>query len=342
MQIRSPQLAQALKATPPWVIVFGDDPLLVEEALDKVRQHARHWGSEERLRLVADGQFDWHQLLDDYQSLSLFASRRLIEVQLQQKPNDTGKAILSQLLTNPNPDVLLLLHGPRAEKSLSNAAWFKAMSSQGLYLPIYPLADHEFPGWLAHRLQQAGFQASPQALQALAQFTEGNLLAAVQEVEKLTLIYPAGALDEQQVAAAVLDHARFDLFQWTDTLLGNDANKALRVLARVLEEGIEPPLLLWALGREVDTLLALTTTGDPQRELAKRRLPPQRKKHYLNAINKLSPGRLRQIGRHLAWLDQHFKRHDDGLIEQGFADLTLAFFPGQRPPLPVIRPEYDA
>ncbi|WP_115719363.1 DNA polymerase III subunit delta [Gallaecimonas mangrovi] len=340
MQIRAQQLSEALKRQPQWVLVFGDDPFLVEDALNKVRGYGRQWGVEERLSFTVEGGFDWAVVREEYQSLSLFASRRLIEINLQQKPDESGKALLQELTQHPNPDVLLVLRGPRAEKAMTNAAWFKAMNEQGIYLPIYPLNDREFPGWLARQLQDAGFKAGNEAVQALAHFTEGNLLAAAQEVEKLTLLYPAGPLTEEDINNAVLDHARYDLFQWTDALLGNDAAKALRVLTRVVEEGTEPPLLLWALGRELDTLLALATSGNPQAELGKRRLPPHRKGLYLGALKRLPAGRLRQIGRHLAWLDQHFKTQDGSDIVQGFQDLTLAFFPGVRPPLPVIRPEY--
>ncbi|WKE66631.1 DNA polymerase III subunit delta [Gallaecimonas kandeliae] len=339
MQIRGPQLGEALKRQPSWVLVFGDDAFLVEEALDKVRGHARRWGSEERLSFSNDGGFDWSLLRAEYQSLSLFASRRLIELNLAQKPDEAGKQLLLELTQHPNPDVLLVIRGPRAEKGVSNAPWFKTMSEQGLYLPLYPLGDREFPGWLARKLQDAGFKPTPGAIQALAHFTEGNLLAAAQEVEKLGLLHPPGPLSEEDVALAVLDHARFDLFQWTDALLGEDPAKALRVLARVMEEGTEPPLLLWALGRELDSLLSLSTSGNVQAELGKRRMPPQRKGLYLAALKRLSAGRLRQIGRHLAWLDQHFKTQDGSSVEQGLKDLTLAFFPGRRPPLPVIRPE---
>lgn len=340
MQIRSPQLADALRRQPLWVLVFGDDAFLVEEALDKVRGHARHWGSEERLSFTVEGGFDWALVREEYQSLSLFASKRLMEIHLQQKPDESGKALLQELTQHPNPDVLLVLRGPRAEKGITNAPWFKTMSEQGVYLPLYPLGDREFPGWLARKLQDAGFKATPGAVQALAHFTEGNLLAAAQEVQKLALIHPQGPLTEDDITAAVLDHARFDLFQWTDALLGEDAAKALRVLERVIEEGTEPPLLLWALGRELDTLLALTTSGNAQAELGKRRMPPQRKGLYQGALKRLSAGRLRQIGRHLAWLDQQFKTQD-GKVEQGLKDLTLAFFPGKRPALAVIRPEYQ-
>ncbi|MED5525187.1 MAG: DNA polymerase III subunit delta [Pseudomonadota bacterium] len=340
MQVRPQQLNDALKRQPLWVLVFGDDAFLVEEALDKIRRHGQRWGVEERLSFTVEGGFDWAVIREEYQSLSLFASKRIIEINLQQKPDESGKAVLQELTQHPNPDLLLVLRGPRAEKGITNAPWFKTMSEQGIYLPLYPLGEREFPGWLARKLQDAGFKPTPDAVQALAHFTEGNLLAAAQEVEKLALLHPQGPLSEDDITGAVLDHARFDLFQWTDALLGDDAAKALRVLTRVMEEGTEPPLLLWALGRELDTLLALVTSGNPQGELAKRRMPPQRKSLYLAAIKRLSAGRLRQIGRHLAWLDQQFKTQDGRGVEQGLNDLTLAFFPGKRPALPVIRPGY--
>ncbi|WP_341503390.1 DNA polymerase III subunit delta [Gallaecimonas sp. GXIMD4217] len=340
MQVRPHQLHQDLRRhQPPLVMVFGDDSFLVEEALDVVRSHARDWGAEERLRLAVEAGFDWQQLWDEYHALSLFATRRLIELDLNTKLDDMGRSTLTELLANPNPDIILLLRGPRAEKSMTGAKWFKTLEQAGFYVPIYSLDERQFPGWLSRRLQQVGLNATPDALAMLATFTEGNLLAASQEVQKLALLHQ-GQLDRAMVEAAVLDHARFDLFQWTEALLGDDAAKALRVLARIREEGLEPPLLIWALDRELEQLLALLSAADPQAELARRRMPPQRKPLYQKALRKLSAGRLRQIQRHLAWLDQHFKLSDDGDVWPGLMDLTLAFFPGQRPRLDVIRPGY--
>ncbi len=340
MQVRAHQLAQDLRRNPPpLVMVFGDDSFLVEEALDTVRSHARAWGAEERLRLSIEAGFDWRQLWDEYHALSLFASRRLIELDLNAKLDDSGRQTLVELLDKPNPDVLLLLRGPRADKSITGAKWFKTLDKAGFYVPIYSLDERQFPGWLSRRLNQAGLNATPDALALLATFTEGNLLAASQEVDKLALLHQ-GQLDKAQVEAAVLDHARFDLFQWTEALLGDDAAKALRVLVRIREEGLEPPLLIWALDRELEQLLALQSAADPQAELNKRRMPPQRKPLYQKALRRLSAARLRQIQRHLAWLDQRFKTSEDNDVWPGLMDLTLAFFPGSRPKLDVITPGY--
>ncbi len=83
---------------------------------------------------------------------------------------------------------------------------------------------------------------------------EGNLLAAAQELEKLSLLHPGGLIDTNTLDNAITDNARFDIFQLVDnTLLGNRP-RSLRILQNLANEDTEPTLVLWALTRELRTL----------------------------------------------------------------------------------------
>jgi hypothetical protein len=55
---------------------------------------------------------------------------------------------------------------------------------------------------------------------------EGNLLAAHQELQKLALLYPAGELSFEQVEAAVLNVARYDVFKLGEAILDRPGGRA--------------------------------------------------------------------------------------------------------------------
>jgi DNA polymerase-3 subunit delta len=91
----------------------------------------------------------------------------------------------------------------------------------------------------------------------LAERCEGNLLAAQQEIEKLALLASSGAIvGTAEVAASSVDGARFDVFQLAEAVRAADCARALRILGGLQAEGAEPPLVLWALLRELRSLQA--------------------------------------------------------------------------------------
>src|SRR5690554_7543244 len=77
----------------------------------------------------------------------------------------------------------------------------------------------------------------------LAHHTEGNLLAAVQEIEKLKLLGETN-IDAELLGEAITNNSRFNAFQLADAcLLGNIAN-ASNILSQLKAEGVEPILIL--------------------------------------------------------------------------------------------------
>ncbi|MGR8920326.1 MAG: DNA polymerase III subunit delta, partial [Gammaproteobacteria bacterium] len=85
--------------------------------------------------------------------------------------------------------------------------------------------------------------------------------AAAQEVEKLCLLVDADAIDARSVIAAVSDSARYDVYQLVDAALLGDSARALRVARGLREEGVEPVLVAWALGRELHQLAAIAAAA---------------------------------------------------------------------------------
>ena len=81
--------------------------------------------------------------------------------------------------------------------------------------------------------------------------TEGNLLAAHQELEKLALLAAGSRIDAALVERSVGDSARYDVMQLSAAAADGDATRAIHILMGLKSEGVEPTLILWALTREV-------------------------------------------------------------------------------------------
>lgn len=275
----------------PAYLVSGDEPLLSGEALDAIRERARAAGAGTReVFFIERGNAVWEAVLQAAQSLSLFAERRIVEIRMPSgKPGASGAAALLRLLQAAGSDLLVLVVTGRLDRESQDAAWVRALQARGAWLPIWPVERARLPQWLRGRLAAAGLTADAEALELLAERSEGNLLAARQEIDKLALLLPRGSrVGIAEVIAGSTDAARFDVFQLGEALRARDAARALRILASLHAGGTEPTLVLWAVLREiraagtagpraarwvaraaaVDRLAKGLASGDPWDELA--------------------------------------------------------------------------
>ena len=236
-------------------LVCGDESLLVDEALDALRARARERGYSERETHFMERVGDWDNLRQSAASLSLFAARRIIEIRMPSgKPGTLGTAVLVELLKDRAPDRLLIIITERLDATTQSSVWVKTLCDYGAWLNIRDVRRGELPDWIARRCRRAGLEPTAEAIALLAERMEGNLLAAQQEIDKLALLTPGGKLDVADVLAAVADSARFDVFKLSDAALEGDAARALRILAGLRSEGVEPTLVLWSLVRELRRL----------------------------------------------------------------------------------------
>ena len=262
MQVRSDQLAAHLqKGVRPLYTVWGDEPLLAQEAGDAIRAAARAAGCTERqVHTVAGAHFDWSGLLGASMAMSLFSERQLIEIRIPSgKPGKDGSEALQRYCDHLGDDVVTLVQLPRLDRTQQGSAWFVALDAAGITVRVDPVDRKALPQWIAQRLAQQGQrveggEAGQRTLAFFADRIEGNLLAAHQEIQKLGLLYPVGELGFEQIESAVLNVARYDVFKLGEAVLAGQAARALRMLAGLQAEGEAAVLVHWTLAEDIRAL----------------------------------------------------------------------------------------
>jgi DNA polymerase-3 subunit delta len=266
MKLTSDSLAAHLgERLLPAYLVSGDEPLLTGEAADAVRVRARAAGFTEREVHFIERVADWDDVRASAANLSLFGSRRVLEIRLATgKPGVGGNAALVALLGNADPGTVLLMLAPRLDRDAQNAEWVRTVEKHGAWVQVWPVDVARLVGWLKARCRKMKLDLSDEALKVLAARTEGNLLAAHQELVKLALLAPGQTITPQEVLASVADSARFDVFQLTESALAGDAARALRMLAGLRAEGTEATLVLWALNKSLRDVWQARAGGGPK------------------------------------------------------------------------------
>jgi DNA polymerase III subunit delta len=339
MQIYPNRLQSAVeKKLAPFYMIFGDEPQQKLEAIQSIRNIALTQGFDERQSLTVDNQFNWDSLVEATQTLSLFSSKQFIELELPTgKPGTEGSKVLSLLAAQGSEDVLLVIHGAKIGKDVQSSKWFKQLDKMGVYVPCYPLEGSQLQQWLTQQMQTEGLQASKAICQLLADFCEGNLLAAKQEIQKLALLYPKGDPSLEQVELAVVDQSRFTVFHLVDVLLAGDAQKALKMLYRLESEGIEPTIIVWALSREWQTLQALLfaqNAGEPL-NWNQHRIWGNRQALYASALKRLDLAQLHALQKKLTTIDFAIKQSQILRPYVELCHLCLMFIPYKLDGLPL-------
>lgn len=264
MEISSGQLNAQLR--PPnralyWV--SGDDPLLMLEAGDAIRSFLRKQGFEQRDLFHVDKNFDWNNFFQLTSSLSLFAEKRVIELRFASaKPDEEGKKALQHFIDNPSADIAVMIIGPKLDKATTSTKWFGNLTANALLVKVWPLKREELPNWLNTRLKAAGISASRDAVAMLADRVEGNLLAAVQDIERIKLAYAdnngtAKQLEASDIADFVSDNSRLTSFDLIDATLLGETSRAQKILQGLRAEGVHPLPILATFTRELDSLLPM-------------------------------------------------------------------------------------
>lgn len=325
MQLRPEQLTQNLsKGLAPIYLVGGDEHLLVQECSDAIRASCREQGFSREV-LHVDNSFNWSELHNSASAMSLFAERKLIELRLPTgKPGDQGAKALAEYTANASADNVLLIICNKLDAASTRSKWFKSIDSAGISVQCKPVDARQLPRWINQRLDQAGLTADSDAIEMLAERVEGNLLAAIQEIEKLRLYAESDIIDADTVSAAVADNARYDIFALVDRALEGDAGSSLRMLRGLKAEGTEPPVVLWALCRELRTLLRcaeqLQQGNGIDRVLQNQRIWDKRKAITRTALRRLNPRQLRYLIKLANEVDQSIKgmvKHSSwNLLEQ--------------------------
>ena len=250
-------------------LISGDEPLLTGEAADAVRAAARTKGFVERDVHFMERGSDWDDVRASSANMSLFGSRRLVEIRMPTgKPGVAGGAALLSMLEIEDHDTVYLILTPRLDRDVQSANWVKAVEAKGAVVQVWPIDSDRMTNWLRGRARRLGLDVTADGIEVLAERTEGNLLAAHQELEKLKLVAQPGQVTADTILASVGDSARFDVFQLGESVLAGDTERALRMLGGLRAEGVEATLVLWALTKAVRDLWGVVSTAPGARPRA--------------------------------------------------------------------------
>jgi DNA polymerase-3 subunit delta len=242
----------------PVYLIQGDETLLVQESLDLLHDAAKKQGFLEKSSIQVDSTFKLTALQDLTQNFSLFAEKKRVELRCGDKiPADLMTWIQDYLSNIANyGDLCLIISIGKLSAQQQKAKWWVALEQVGAVITIWDIDLNQYPRWLDQRLSAKNLKLTPAARQLLIEQSEGNLLAATQIISKLSLITQGVPIDTPDLEPLLADHSHYGLFDLSSQVLLGNIKRSLRILNQLQHEE-EAILILWALSKEVKTLIQI-------------------------------------------------------------------------------------
>ncbi|WP_286233141.1 DNA polymerase III subunit delta [Thalassotalea sediminis] len=317
MRIYHNQLTATLGKPPlPVWLIFGDEPWQKTNSIFTIKQHFQQQGFEEIIQFSVDDKFDWTQLVQEYQAMSLFSSLRIIELELlTTKIGDTGSKILTELAQQLVPDVLLLIHGNKLDGATQKRKWFKALESNGAYLPLYDIEGKHLQQWIQKQSRAYQLNMLPDVVFMLAELFEGNLNALDQELQKLSILFGQQLITTEQAQQLMIKQAKFNPFQLIDAMLQGDMAKCISMLDQLQHDGTAAGQLLWFIHKEIKQLNQMQEQLSSGQDIAavfkEFRIWEKRKPLYQKALNTVSSKHMALALSRIADVDLTMKTSSD-------------------------------
>ncbi|MDC0197906.1 DNA polymerase III subunit delta [Candidatus Thioglobus sp.] len=295
---------------------FGAEILLVEQSLSTIKAAGRENGFTERFRFDIDGNFSWDSIFSLISSPSLFAEKRIIECRLTSgKIGVRGSKALTEIVGALPEDILLIISSGKLEMVQQKSKWFKALDKNGVIIQHWEVQSNQLVGWITRNMTQLGLDSNIEAANAIAYCTEGNLLATMQEIEKLKIAYPDGKINLREYLDQIDQQSQYSVFGLIDSALLGDTDKVNKIFNSLVDDSIPPVILISSLYREITNLvmmsIELKTNDTLESILNKHRVWQKRKPFISNALKKHSYQKLQKILLKLGRIDRSLKGMDN-------------------------------
>ena len=317
MNIKPEQLQNNLSSQLASVyFVFGAEILLVEQSLSLIKESAKANGYSERFRFDIDGNFSWDSIFSLISSPSLFAERRIIECRLTTgKIGVKGSIALTEIAESLPDDILLVISSGKLDMAQQKSKWFKALEGIGVVIQHWEVQSNQLVGWISNNMSQLGLNSNNDVANAIAYCTEGNLLATMQEIQKLKIAYPDGNIDLQEYLNQIDQQSQYSVFGMIDSALQGDSEKVNKIFNSLVEDATPPVILITSLYREIKNLVTmaieLKTNQTIETVLKNHQVWQKRKPLISNALKKHSYQKLQKLLLTLGRVDRSLKGMDN-------------------------------
>ncbi|WP_133130528.1 DNA polymerase III subunit delta [Legionella yabuuchiae] len=307
-------------------IITGQDQYLLNDAQHQIKTACRQQGEVDYKTVHLNSPADWLLLFDEANNYSLFAENVLINAYYDKKSIDkVGKEAILSYLKAINPRCQIVLNAPNVP---SKQLQWLTNDREVNVVQVYSFTPQAMQQWIVSQLKQRGILVDPDVPLLIQQYTQGNMLACAQAIEKLALTaLPNQRIGLNDIKEHLIDQCDYQLYELADACLVAHPEKAIHLLRQAHDSRKEPTLVLWILAQEIRLLIQLS-------HLVQQSLPihtaftqlkvwPQKRNQYELALKRLPATSLYELLQTCHCLDLIIKSNQEGNVWHEFEHLVL-------------------
>lgn len=246
------------------MLIYGNQRLLVEDELKKVLA---------KITEKEDGGFNvdvfegGSESIDDAllaaETLPFGSDKRYVVVKNAERLSAAEVKRLAGYLEDPAESSVMVL---AAVDLKPTSSLVKAVEKGGRIREVSKRRD-QIPGWIRSRFKERGMLVSGKAIAYLQEALGDDLIAIEGAVEKVSLYHEGDeAVELDDVVALVTPSAERSIFELVDRVALGDADQALKLLRRLLQQGERTTYILNALARRLRMLLLFRALREEGRQ----------------------------------------------------------------------------
>jgi DNA polymerase-3 subunit delta len=334
MQIKQQLLAQQVqKQIAPLYVLIGQEHYLLEESLKTIKSAIKKSYDCDEKVISIQSVDDWGTIIEEANSYSLFAETVLINIFYDKKSIDAGgKKILSEYLKSVNSRCYIIIRAPNIPAK--QLQWLYNQEHVVLVI-AYPLNHEQIKQWIVNQLQKNKLNFEQQVPDLIHQYTQGNMLACAQVIEKISLSnVPNSHVNAHQALAHLSDQCAHSPFELVEACLSGQADKAIHILRQAANNKTEVTLILWMLTHEVRILLQLCHLVqhkvDFNTACSQLKIWPQRIRLYQLCIKRFNNPVLEQLHYYCKSIDEQIKLNLNTQVWNALEKLSLSLCLGDQ------------
>jgi DNA polymerase-3 subunit delta len=240
-------------------LLSSNEPLLVSDWLDQARLALRQNDFEDIQTVTTESGFDWNSLLEESAMLSLFSAKKCRVIMINSgKPGQQGSKTIQTICDQLPEDMVFIFVMPALDQTTKRSSWFKRIQQVGEVSELKTLGSHQLVNWIMQRAGNKSLVIDSQSAGFLAERTEGNLLAADQELDKLSLRFgDQNTVSFEEIEQTVTQSSRYNHFLLVDACLEGKIKRAVKILDSLKDEGYLTVQLRWSLQSALEQLMSL-------------------------------------------------------------------------------------
>ncbi len=301
---------------------FADESIQITELSDHVIKTAKKNGFEEKQTFIISKDTDWSFLETRNENFDLFGSKKIIEIKLIGiGPGNKGSKAIKEYCANPDENKLLIISAERLEKKAQTSVWAKSLEDIGTTVIESPIHISSMPKWISKKASDLEIEIDQNAINLLSEKTEGNLLATTQELMKLSLLFPSQIIDFPMMEKSISNSSSYGIFDLSNAFVVGNKKKTIKIIELLKSEGTQPPLILWALSKEIYNLYKVVEEGSSKNIWGPR--------HYLDLLSqrakRISRSKIKSALQDIAEIDTAIKGLSKNNPWQSIRELALNF-----------------